>query len=52
MAPPTELRSPYIKRIDLVKDTIKTHSKLSDQAATDLAVHILQALNSIPERMR
>lgn len=52
MASPTLLRSPYDKRVDLVKDTIKAHSKLGDAAATELAVHVLQALNSIPEKVR
>jgi uncharacterized protein DUF6307 len=52
MASPTQLRTPYIQRLDLVKDTIKAHSKLGDQAASDLAVHVLHALNAIPEKMR
>jgi hypothetical protein len=45
-------RSPYVIRVDLVTDTIKAHSKLGDKAASDLAVHILHALNSIPEKVR
>lgn len=52
MASPTQLRTPYIQRLELVKDTIKAHSKLADQAASDLAVHVLHALNSIPENTR
>jgi hypothetical protein len=52
MASPTALRTPYIIRIELVADTIKAHSKLGDKAASDLAVHVLHALNSIPEKMR
>lgn len=52
MATPTPLRTPYIRRLDMVKDAIKAHSKLGDQAASDLAVHILHALNSIPEKIR
>ncbi|MGY4653824.1 DUF6307 family protein [Mycobacterium sp. URHB0021] len=52
MASPTVLQTPYITRLELVADTIQAHSKLGDKAASDLAVHILHALNSIPEKMR
>ncbi|GAC1652248.1 MAG: hypothetical protein NVS4B6_28630 [Mycobacterium sp.] len=52
MAPPTLLRTPYLQRLDLVKDTIKAHSHLGNQVASDLAVHVMHALNSIPEKMR
>lgn len=52
MSAPTELRTPYTKRVELVTETIKAHSKLKDQAASELAVHVLRALNSIPEQMR
>lgn len=52
MASPTTFRSPYLQRLELVKDTIRSHSKLGDKAASELAEHILHALNSIPERMR
>lgn len=52
MSSPTMFRSPYVIRVDLVTDTIKAHSKLGDKAASDLAVHILHALNSIPEKVR
>jgi hypothetical protein len=52
MASPTMIRTPYDIRLDLVKDTITTHSKLGDKAAAELAVHILHALNSVPEKMR
>ena len=52
MDSPAPLRTPYVRRLDLVKETIKAHSKLGDQAASDLAVHVLHALNSIPEKMR
>ncbi len=51
MASPT-VRTPYVQRLELVKDTIRTHSKLGDKAAGELAVHVLHALNSIPEKMR
>jgi uncharacterized protein DUF6307 len=52
MNSPTPLRTPYLDRLDLVKDTITAHSKLKDDAARELAVHVLHALNSIPEKMR
>ena len=52
MASPTMLRTPYGQRVELVKDTIKAHSKLGDKAASELAVHVLHALNSIPEKVR
>jgi hypothetical protein len=52
MTSPTVLRTPYIIRLELVADVIKAHSKLGDKAANDLAVHVLHALNSIPEKMR
>ena len=52
MASPIVLRTPYIQRLELVKDTIRIHSKLGDKAASELAVHVLHALNSIPEKVR
>lgn len=52
MASPTTLRTPYDVRVDIVKDAIVAHSKMKDQDASELAVHVLQALNSIPEKVR
>jgi hypothetical protein len=52
MASPTLTRSPYDLRVKLVKDTIKAHSKIGDDAAGELAIQILFALNSIPEKIR
>lgn len=52
MASPTTLRSPYVLRLELVRDTLKSHSKLGDKEASALAEHVLHALNSIPEKMR
>jgi len=52
MTTPTPLRTPYIQRLEMVTDTIQAHSKLGDKAASDLAGHVLHALNSIPEKMR
>jgi hypothetical protein len=52
MASPTTFHTPYDLRLELVKDTLRTHSKLADKAAGELAVHVLHALNSVPEKMR
>lgn len=49
---PSMLRTPYVQRLELVKDTIKAHSKLGEKAASELAVHVLHTLNSIPEKLR
>jgi hypothetical protein len=46
------LRSPYETRLKLVQETVTTYSPLEDAAARELAIHILHALNSIPEKMR
>ena len=48
----TTFRTPYDLRVELVRDTIRAHSKLGDKAAGELAVHVLHVLNSIPEKMR
>lgn len=52
MASPTLPVTPYDLRVKLVKDTITEHSKISDEAAGELATQILFALNSIPEKTR
>jgi Family of unknown function (DUF6307) len=52
MTSPTTFRSPYVLRLELVRDTLMSHSKLGDKAASELAEHVLDALNSIPEKMR
>jgi hypothetical protein len=52
MTSPTTFRSPYVQRLELVRDTITSHSKLGDKAASELAEHVLHALNSIPEKVR
>jgi hypothetical protein len=51
-SPITTLRTPYEERLDLVSKIIGTNSALDGAAADDLAVHILHALNSIPEKVR
>jgi uncharacterized protein DUF6307 len=52
MASLTTFRTPYEIRLELVTDTISAHSKLSSDAAGKLAVHVLDAINSIPEKIR
>ncbi|MBB3752364.1 hypothetical protein FHT44_004876 [Mycolicibacterium sp. BK634] len=52
MASPTTVRSPYLHRLDLVADIIKSESKLGDKAAREVAAKVLHALNSIPEKIR
>jgi hypothetical protein len=52
MASPTTLQSPYVHRIELIRDTITSHSKLGAKEAGELAEHVLDALNSIPEKIR
>ena len=52
MASPTTFRSPYLLRLDLVRDTITSHTKLGSKEASELAEHVLDALNSIPEKIR
>lgn len=52
MASPTMFKSPYVLRLELVRDTITSHSKLRGKEASELAEHVLDALNSIPEKIR
>ena len=52
MSSPVTFHSPYQIRVNLVRDTIMARSKLGDKAAADLAVHVLHALDSIPEKIR
>jgi hypothetical protein len=44
--------SAYDQRVMLIKDTLKAHSKLSEKASFELAEHVLNALNHIPEKVR
>jgi hypothetical protein len=46
------IQTPYQRRRDLVARTIEAHSDMKADVATDLAVHVLRALDSIPETMR
>lgn len=52
MASSTQIRTPYERRIELVKKAISSHSQLGDKAAGALAVDVLHALDTIPEKMR
>jgi len=45
-------RTPYTHRLELVRDTIKTHTKLGDKAASELAVHVFLTHKSTPEKVR
>lgn len=44
--------SRYDRRVRLVADALKENSKISEKAALKLAVHVLYALDHIPEVMR
>jgi hypothetical protein len=42
----------YDQRVRLVAYALKQHSKLSEKDAVDLAVHVLHAIDHIPEKVR
>jgi len=44
--------TPYERRVSIVRETLRTRSPLDDTVAGELAVHVLHALNSIPEKIR
>lgn len=44
--------SQYELRLKTVSDVLGKHSKLSDKAAAEAAVHVLHALDTIPEKVR
>jgi Family of unknown function (DUF6307) len=50
MVTPTTFRSPYEKRVELVKQTLMAFSTLDGDTAAKLAVQVLHTLNSIPEK--
>jgi hypothetical protein len=52
MNAPTTFRTPYEKRVELVKQTLMTSATLDDDSAGNLAVQVLHALDSIPEKIR
>jgi hypothetical protein len=41
-----------VHRLELVRDTITSHTKLGEKEASELAAHVLDTLNSIPEKIR
>lgn len=44
--------SPYERRVKLVQDVLAEHGKLDAKDARRLAVHVLDTLDHIPERVR
>jgi hypothetical protein len=42
----------YDQRIRLVADALTQNSKLGEKAARELAVHVLYAIDHIPEKVR
>lgn len=52
MNAPTTFRTPYEKRVALVKQTLMTSSTLDADTAGKLAVQVLHALDSMPETIR
>ena len=52
MTTPTVTLSQYENRLKTVSDIVRSHSKLGDKAAGEIAVHILHALDTIPEKIR
>lgn len=44
--------SQHQQRVDRVADTIKAHTKLGKKASEELAVHVLQVIDYVPEKMR
>lgn len=44
--------SAYDRRVKVVADALKQNSRLSETAAVKLAVHVLHALDHIPEKVR
>ena len=44
--------SRHDQRVRLVADAVTQNSKLTDEAAVELAKHVLDALDHIPEKIR
>jgi hypothetical protein len=42
----------YERRLKMVQDVLTARTELDGEAARDLAVHVLRALDHIPERVR
>jgi hypothetical protein len=41
----------YDRRVQLVADALMQHSKLTEKPAVPLAVHVLDALDHVPENI-
>ena len=52
MSQTTTYVSVHEQRVQLVAQAITKNSKLGDKAATELAEHVLYALDHIPEKVR
>lgn len=52
MTPTTTYVSVYDQRIKLVAAALTENSKMAEKAAVKLAVHVLHAIDRIPERIR
>ncbi|WP_245678040.1 DUF6307 family protein [Nocardia acidivorans] len=48
----TAMNTPYEHRVIRVRDVVRKYSELDDNAATELAVQVLHALDTIPEKIR
>jgi hypothetical protein len=49
---PTTYASRYEQRVALVAHALTQNSQLDDKTAADLAVHVLHAIDRIPEKVR
>jgi Family of unknown function (DUF6307) len=52
MAAETVYVSRYHQRVKLVQDIVKAQSGLDDKVAAEIAVQVLHALDTIPEKVR
>jgi uncharacterized protein DUF6307 len=52
MAVTTVYVSRYDQRVNLVANALTQNSKLTEDAAVELAKHVLNALDHIPEKIR
>lgn len=48
----TQYVSRYEVRVDLVRKTVQEHSNLDDKTAAEVAVHVVHALDHLPELTR
>jgi hypothetical protein len=46
------VETPYERRVNRVRDAVRAHTELNDQAASEIAIHVLHALDTIPEKIR